>query len=156
MANKFCPNCGNACIDTALFCPSCGAKLPEAATVPPTQEQPGYVPPQQPYQQYQQPNQSYQQPGYQPPNFGLPDGVDPRWPVRSKLAAGLLGILTGGLGIHKFYLGKIGLGVVYLLFCWTCIPSIIGLVEGIIYLTEDDYTFQIKNQVRITPHDGQF
>jgi hypothetical protein len=61
---------------------------------------------------------------------------------KSKIAAGLLGILLGGLGVHKFYMGKIGLGILYLLFCWTFIPAIIGLVEGIVYLCEDDATFR--------------
>jgi len=61
--------------------------------------------------------------------------------TKSKLAAGLLAILLGGLGIHRFYLGHIGLGLVYLLFCWTGIPSIIGIVEGIIYLTMSDEEF---------------
>lgn len=61
---------------------------------------------------------------------------------KSKIAAGLFGILLGGLGIHKFYMGKIGLGIVYLLFCWTFIPSIIGFIEGIIYLCEDDASFR--------------
>ena len=57
---------------------------------------------------------------------------------KSKVAAGLLAIFLGGLGVHKFYLGQIGLGIVYLLFCWTFIPAIVGFVEGIIYLTTSD------------------
>jgi hypothetical protein len=61
---------------------------------------------------------------------------------RSKIAAGLLGILLGGLGIHKFYLGQVGIGILYLLFCWTFIPAIIGLIEGIIFLTLSDPEFE--------------
>lgn len=60
---------------------------------------------------------------------------------KSKMVAGLFGILLGGFGIHKFYLGQTGLGVVYLLFCWTGIPSIIGLIEGILLLTMTDAEF---------------
>ena len=56
----------------------------------------------------------------------------------NKIAYGLLGILLGGLGVHKFYAGKIGLGIVYILFSWTGIPSIIGLIEGIIGLTKEE------------------
>lgn len=56
--------------------------------------------------------------------------------VVNQVAYGLLGILLGGFGVHKFYAGKIGMGVLYLLFCWTCIPAIIGLVEGIIAFTK--------------------
>ena len=55
--------------------------------------------------------------------------------VKSKTTAGILAILLGGIGIHKFYLGKIGMGILYLVFSWTAIPSIVGLIEGIIYLT---------------------
>lgn len=75
--------------------------------------------------------------------------ADPSWPVRSKIAAGVLGILLGGLGIHKFYLGKVGQGILMMLFCWTGIPGIIGLIQGIIYLTQSDEEFSYKNQVRV-------
>ena len=72
-------------------------------------------------------------------------GYAPQYPAqKSKVAAGVLGILLGGLGIHKFYLGKVGAGIIYLLLCWTYIPAIIGLIEGIIYLTQDDRTFAAK------------
>lgn len=64
--------------------------------------------------------------------------------MKNKVVAGILAILLGDLGIHKFYLGKIGWGIIYLLFCWTGIPAIIGLIEGIIYLCTDDETFQVK------------
>lgn len=43
----------------------------------------------------------------------------------------LLAIFLGGIGAHKFYAGHFGQGVVYLLFCWTLIPLIIGFFEGI-------------------------
>jgi len=74
---------------------------------------------------------------------------DPSWPVKNKLTAGLLGILLGGIGVHKFYMGKVGLGIVYIIFCWTGIPAIIGLIEGILYLVASDHDFQMKNQVRL-------
>ena len=58
---------------------------------------------------------------------------------KSQVTAGLLAIFFGGLGVHKFYLGKTGMGCLYLVFFlfffWTFIPAIIGLIEGIIYLT---------------------
>lgn len=56
----------------------------------------------------------------------------------NKIAFALIAIFLGGLGIHRFYAGKIVSGVVYLLFSWTGIPSILGLVEGIVALTRDD------------------
>lgn len=61
----------------------------------------------------------------------------------------MLAIFLGGLGIHKFYLGKIGMGILYLCFCWTYVPAIIGLIEGIVYLASNDHNFQVKNHVRL-------
>ena len=75
--------------------------------------------------------------------------INPAWPVKSKVVAGILALLLGGLGIHKFYLGKIGMGILYLLFCWTGIPAIIGFIEGLIYLCSSDENFQLKHHVRI-------
>lgn len=65
-------------------------------------------------------------------------------PAKDKIAAGLLAVFLGGIGIHKFYLGKIGQGIIYLLFSWTFIPSIIALIEGIIYLTTSDRSWLQK------------
>ena len=74
-----------------------------------------------------------------------------------KIAAGICGILLGGLGIHKFILGYQQEGIIYLamfgaalvLAFVTCgigsfllmIPFVLGLVEGIIYLTKSDEEF---------------
>ena len=63
---------------------------------------------------------------------------------RSKVVAGILAVLGGGLGLHKFYLGQPGWGIVYILFIWTGIPVILGLIEGIYYLTVSDEIFQRK------------
>jgi len=61
---------------------------------------------------------------------------------KDRIAAALLGIFLGGLGAHRFYLGDIGRGILYLCFSWTLIPVLIGLIEGIIYLTKSDEEFQ--------------
>lgn len=75
-----------------------------------------------------------------------------------KLVAGLFGILLGGLGIHKFYLGYQQEGIIMLLVtvvgggvgsaitCGLAAPVIIvmpviGLIEGILYLTKSDQEF---------------
>jgi TM2 domain-containing membrane protein YozV len=59
-----------------------------------------------------------------------------------KVVAGILGILLGGLGIHKFYLGYTKEGIIQILLMFACgIGSIIGLIEGIIYLTKSDEEF---------------
>ena len=67
-----------------------------------------------------------------------------------KLLAGLLGIFLGGLGVHKFVLGYTTEGIimaaVYVVGLFLCgLPalaiSIVGIVEGIIYLTKSDEEF---------------
>jgi TM2 domain-containing membrane protein YozV len=64
-----------------------------------------------------------------------------------KLVAGLLGILIGSLGIHKFYLGYQKEGIIMcLITVLTCgfggmVTGIIGLIEGILYLTKSDEEF---------------
>jgi TM2 domain-containing membrane protein YozV len=63
---------------------------------------------------------------------------------RNRVAAALFGILLGGLGMHKFYLGQVVAGVIYILFSWTFIPAIVGFIEGIIYLTMSDADFAAK------------
>ncbi|MCR8657829.1 TM2 domain-containing protein [Paenibacillus endoradicis] len=69
--------------------------------------------------------------------------------TKSKVAAGVLAILFGGLGVHKFYLGNIVLGIIYLLFFWTYIPAVIGFIEGIIYLCTSDEKFARKYGKRV-------
>lgn len=56
---------------------------------------------------------------------------------KSKLAAGLLGIFLGGLGIHNFYLGNTSKAVMQILLNFLCcgIGGVWGLIEGILILT---------------------
>ena len=54
--------------------------------------------------------------------------------VVNKVIYCVLAFLLGGLGIHKFYAGKIGSGILYLIFCWTFIPGLIALIEFVIAL----------------------
>lgn len=68
---------------------------------------------------------------------------------KSKIAAGLLAIFLGALGIHKFYLGYTNQGIImllvtilgFLLIFGPIVTSIIALIEGIIYLTKTDEAF---------------
>jgi TM2 domain-containing membrane protein YozV len=67
---------------------------------------------------------------------------------QKKMIAGLLGILLGGFGIHKFYLGMTTPGLIMLLvslltcgFGWMVMHPI-GLIEGILYLTKSDADFE--------------
>jgi TM2 domain-containing membrane protein YozV len=60
------------------------------------------------------------------------------------LLAALRALLLGGLGAHKFYLGRTTQGVLYLLFCWTFIPFLLGIMEGVVYLSMSDASFSAK------------
>ncbi|MHB1606306.1 MAG: TM2 domain-containing protein [Leptospirales bacterium] len=55
--------------------------------------------------------------------------------MKNRAAAGIFAILLGGFGDHKFDLDQVGMGALCPLFCWTFIPAIVGLIEGILYLT---------------------
>ena len=82
-----------------------------------------------------------------------------------KILAGILAILFGWLGVHKFILGYnkegfilLGVSIVaYLLSCFLIgifivwIPGVIGLIEGIIYLTKSDEEFYQTYQVGKKP-----
>ena len=61
---------------------------------------------------------------------------------KSRVVYGILGLIFGGWGIHKFYIGRWKIALLYLVFAWTFIPSIIGFIEGVIALMEDDRAFQ--------------
>jgi TM2 domain-containing membrane protein YozV len=61
-----------------------------------------------------------------------------------KTTAGILALLVGGLGVHQFYLGKPGRGILYLLFFWTFIPAIVSFIEGILLLTMTEEAFEAK------------
>ena len=67
--------------------------------------------------------------------------------AEKKLPAGILAILLGALGIHKFFLGYTTAGLIMLLVSVVSfgfaapLMSIIGVVEGIIYLTKSDADF---------------
>ncbi len=73
---------------------------------------------------------------------GILGGVAPNG--RSRLVAAILAFFLGGFGIHKFYLGQIGWGIIYLLFCWTLVPSLVSIVEFVFLLIMSDDEFNRK------------
>ena len=93
--------------------------------------------------------QQYGQPQYaQQPIGGMVNQYQPQMIQsggKSRMAAGILGLLLGGLGIHNFYLGYTGKAVAQLLITvlsfglLAFIPAIWGLIEGIMILTDKNY-----------------
>ena len=63
---------------------------------------------------------------------------------RNRVIAALLALFLGGFGIHKFYLGRAGWGVVYLLLCWTFIPAVLGFIDCILLLMMSEARFVQK------------
>ena len=78
-----------------------------------------------------------------------------------KILAGILGILLGAFGVHKFILGYNKEGIIMLaativlgvvtcgVFAW--VVGVVGLIEGIIYLTKSDEEFYNTYQVGKKP-----
>lgn len=123
MAINECSQCGAPLDGELNYCKYCGSKVQG------TNE--GVHVNAQPQQEFNQQQRFAEQQQVYTPTLK-------KVPVKSKVTAGILGILLGGIGIHKFYLGKAVQGILYLLFCWTYIPALIGFIEGIIYLTKSD------------------
>jgi TM2 domain-containing membrane protein YozV len=72
-----------------------------------------------------------------------------RHDVESKrIVAGILALVIGGLGVHKFYLGYTGAGILQIVLSCFGIGGIVALVEGIIYLTKTDEEFIQTYQIR--------
>jgi TM2 domain-containing membrane protein YozV len=117
--SRYCTKCGAINDDTAQYCSNCQAVLTGVST------------------------------GYQPLQSVSPAALTD-WKTMGadkKLVAGILAILVGSLGIHKFVLGYTTEGVIMLLVTvLTCgiagiAMTIIGIIEGIMYLTKSDEDF---------------
>ena len=96
--------------------------------------------------------QTYQQPTQSAASVPIAYSNMPAYqPAQSKkVLAGVMGIMFGGWGVHKFILGMPVAGVLQIVITFaTCgIGGLIGLIEGIIYLTKSDEQFYYQYMVQ--------
>ena len=109
------------------------------------------------YNQNERKHQSWNTPENNPPQYSNQNN--------NRVLAGILAILYGGLGVHKFILGMnqegfILLGITLVSIPLSCViigaftmwvPALIGLIEGIIYLTKTDEEFYQTYQIGKKP-----
>ncbi len=70
--------------------------------------------------------------------------------MKDKSTAAILALFMGWLGIHKFYLGRIGAGVAYLVFSLTFIPAVLGLIDFIVLALMEPEEFDRRYNGRQT------
>lgn len=172
-----CPNCAASLSATANFCPNCGTPIAQQAGSPYAEAQ-AQAQPQAEAQAEQSPFERGYQQGYEwatgtaagaqqasssdyasSQAYGQPappmaEGVVGQ--PKNRIAAGVLAILCGSLGIHKFYLGYTKEGIIMLLVTLLTFGigatamAVIGIVEGIFYLVKSDeefyYTYEVGNK----------
>jgi TM2 domain-containing membrane protein YozV len=64
--------------------------------------------------------------------------------MKDKNVAGVLALIFGSFGVHRFYLGQPVLGILYLVFFWTSIPAFLGLLDAILFFVMDKKVFDMK------------
>jgi len=62
--------------------------------------------------------------------------------MKDKNVAALLALFGGGLGIHRFYLGQVGMGILYIFLFW--ISWIVGVIDFFVFLAMDQREFDFK------------
>ncbi len=77
-----------------------------------------------------------------------PPPVNPL-PEKSKAMAVLLAFFLGSFGAHKFYLGKKVLGILYLVFFWTYIPTFLSFFDAIVLLFRSKDSFEKRYKCRL-------
>ncbi|HME53327.1 MAG TPA: TM2 domain-containing protein [Candidatus Lokiarchaeia archaeon] len=116
-----CPNCKEVIgAEGAKFCPSCGFQLMALLPMQATKQSDGAI-------------------------YVTRHGKHKLAPRKiDRISTGVLALVLGTFGVHWFYLGKPGLGVLCLLTFWTGIPLLGGIIYGIICLVSDDEKFKTK------------
>jgi len=83
--------------------------------------------------------------------------------MKNKSTATILCFFLGWLGAHKFYLGKSGLGIIYLIFFWSYVPAIVAFIEFfmLLFMTDDEFNLQFNSdssapRQKDTSFDGDY
>jgi TM2 domain-containing membrane protein YozV len=119
---KFCVECGTAVRRAAVICPLCGVPQPTLAPPPPPA----------------------------PLHQDRPISTD-------RITAGIFALVLGCLGVHKFILGYTKQGIILLLATMVTmgflgpLTAMVGIIEGIIYLTRTDEEFRVTYVVGRKP-----
>lgn len=79
---------------------------------------------------------------YAVPTTPVMPGAAPAPGAKDRTTAGILAILLGSFGVHHFYLGNTTIGIIYVVLACLGVSPLLGLVDGIVYLTKPDDQFQ--------------
>lgn len=90
---------------------------------------------------------NYKNPWEQTPQPTTPPQQQP--PMKSRAAAVLLAFFLGSFGAHKFYLGKKVAGILYLVFFWTYIPTLLSLLDAVVLLFRSRTSFENRYKCRL-------
>lgn len=119
---KFCQHCGELIDKDCVICPKCGKQVKELSQKNSADSSPIII------------NNNNNNSASASAAVNVGGQVMRSGKPVNKIVYCLLALFLGGIGIHKFYAGKIGMGIVYILFCWTGIPAVIAFIEFIIGL----------------------
>ncbi len=123
----YCRNCGKEVAQQAVFCPSCGCTPTTGKSF----------------------CQNCGQPTDPAAEVCVKCGVKLALePVKSKIVAGILGIIVGGFGVHRFYLGYTGIGIaqIFVTLLTFGIGALWGFIEGILILVGTKITKDAKGR----------
>lgn len=132
--SNFCPNCGVKVKNPILKCKNCGTAVKEYDTVC---DKCGQVIEREKYEQREGSTAAGESPVSMSANgSNTSQNINSNKKQKSKVVAGILGVLVGPFGVHRFYLGYIGIGIIQLILTFlTCgISSLWGFIEGILIL----------------------
>ena len=132
--SNFCPNCGVKVKNPILKCKNCGTAVKEYDTVC---DKCGQVIEREKYEQREGSKEAGESPVSMSANgSNTSQNINVNKKQKSKVVAGILGVLVGPFGVHRFYLGYIGIGIIQLILTFlTCgISSLWGFIEGILIL----------------------